>query len=116
MLQLAHEAQSAFLATTPVMCLTRTNDGFIFTETVPIVVVFTKYDRLVWSKRKELEEDYTNLGPEELDRRGTEEAQKVLDTCVQSVVSAYHRLGLKEQTPRHASVSGIFSHPYSDQY
>jgi hypothetical protein len=98
------------------MCLTRTYDGFIFTETVPIVVVFTKFDRLVWSKRKELEEDYINLGSEDLDKRGTEEAQKILDTCVQSVESAFRRLRLMEQTPRHANVSSIFSHPYSDQY
>ena len=98
------------------MCLTRTYDGFIFTETVPIVVVFTKYDRLVWSKKKELEEDNVNMGSEELERRGTEEAQKVLDTCIQSVENAFRRLGLGEQTIRHANVSSIFSHPHFDQY
>jgi len=98
------------------MCLTWTYDGFIFTETVPIVVVFTKYDRLVWVKKRELKEDNVNLGPEDLDKRGTEEAQKVLDTCIQSVENAFRRLGLKEQTIRHANVSSIFSHPYSDQY
>jgi len=111
LLRLAHEAQSKFLATTPFMCLTRTYDGFIFTETVPIVVVFTKYDRLVWSKRKELEEDNVNLGPEELDKQGTEGARKVLDTCIQSVENAFRRLGLRDQTIRHANVSSIFSHP-----
>jgi hypothetical protein len=109
-------AQSESLATTSVMCLTRTYDGFIFTETVPIVVVFTKYDRLVWSKKKELEEDNVNMGSEELERRGTEEAQKVLDTCIQSVENAFRRLGLGEQTIRHANVSSIFSHPQFDQY
>jgi hypothetical protein len=98
------------------MCLTRTYDGFIFTETVPIVVVFTKYDQLVWSKRKELEEDNINLGPEDLDKRGMEEAQKVLDTCIRSVENAFRKLGSKELTIRHANVSSIFFHPYSDPY
>jgi hypothetical protein len=83
----------------------------IFTETVPIVVVFTKYDRLVWSKKKELEEDSLDLGLEDLDKRGTEEAQKVLDACIHSAQNAFRRLGLKEQTIRHTNVSGIVSHP-----
>ena len=84
---------------------------WIYTRTVPIVVVFTKYDRLVWSKKKELEEDNVNLGPEDLNQRGEEEAKKVLDTCIESVENALRRLGLKEQTIRHANVSSMFSHP-----
>jgi hypothetical protein len=111
LLQLASEAQSEFLATTPVMCLAGTYDGFIFTETVPIVVVFTKYDRLVRTKRTELEEDNVNLSPEDLDKRGEEEAQKALETCVQSLENTSRRLGLKNQTIRHANISSIFSHP-----
>ena len=114
MLRVAHEAQSKFLATTPVRCLTRTYDGFIFT--VPIVVVFTKYDRLVWSMKRELEEDNVNLSPEDLDKRATEEAKKVLDTCIRSVENAFSRLGLKHDRIRHVNVSSIFSRPYSDQY
>jgi hypothetical protein len=93
------------------MCLTRTYDGFIFTETVPTVVVFTKYDRLVLSKKRDLEEDNVNLGPEELERRGTEEAQKVLDTCIQSVENAFLRLGLGKQRIRYVNISSMFSRP-----
>ena len=116
MLQLASEAQSELLATTPVMCLTGTYDGFIFTETVPIVVVFTKYDGLVWTKKRELEEENLNLSPEDLDERGEKEAKKVLDACIQSVENTYSRLKLKDQTIRLANVSSIFSHPKSDQH
>jgi hypothetical protein len=98
------------------MCLTRAYDGFIFTETVPIVVVFTKYDLLVRMKRDELEEDNINLGPWDLNKRSKDEAQKVSDTCVKSVESAFRRLGLKEQMLRHAIISSTFSHPYSVRY
>ena len=83
----------------------------LLTETVPIVVVFTKYDRLVWSKKKELEEDNVNLGPEDLNQRAMEEAQKVLDACLHSAQNSFRRVGLKEQTIRHTNVSGIVSHP-----
>jgi len=92
------------------LCLTRTYDGFIFTETVPIVVVFTKYDRLVYTMKSELKDNNVNLGPEDLDQRGKEEARKALDVSIQSVKDAFGRLGLKEQTIRHANVSSIFSH------
>jgi hypothetical protein len=75
-----------------------------------MVVVFTKYDRLVWSKKKELKRDNVNMSPEELQRRSTEEAQIVLDTCIDSVKNAFHRLGLGKQMIRHVNVSSIFSH------
>ena len=91
------------------MCITRTYDGFKFAETVPIVIVFTKYDRLVWSMKRELEEDDVNLGPEDLDKRAREEAQKVLDNITKFLKNASGRLGLKEQTMSHAYVSGIDS-------
>ena len=87
-----------------------------FTETVPIVVVFTKLDKLVWSKKNELKDENPNLDPEDLNKRGKDEAQKVLDDCVRSVENTFRRLGLKDQTLRHANVSSIISQPYSDQY
>jgi hypothetical protein len=89
------------------------HDGFIFTESAPVVVVFTKYDRLFRSKKIELKGDSDNPDPEDLIKRSREEARKVLDGCVQSLKGAMIRL--ETQMPRHVNVSSIFSHCFSDQ-
>jgi len=48
------------------------------------VVVFTKYDRLVRTKRAELREDYEHMSADELDRRSREEAKNALDSFTNS--------------------------------
>jgi len=75
-------------------------------ESVPVVVVFTKYDRLESSKRVELQEDDNSLSEDLLRDRSKEEAQKVLDGCIQSLKAAADTLS-DVGTPHHVSVSGI---------
>jgi hypothetical protein len=113
LLQLAHHTESAFLTT---LVVHLRHDEFIFTESAPVVVVFTKYDRLIRSKWIELKGDNDNPVPEDLIKRSREEAEKVLDACGRSVENVLHRLGLKGQTMRDANVSSIFFHSYSHQY
>jgi len=80
-------------------------------ESVPVVVVFTKYDRLVSSKRVELQEDDNSLSEDLLRERSKEEAQKVLDGCIQSLKATADTLSNvgtpRTPTPHHVSVSGI---------
>lgn len=106
LLRLAHETQSAFFATTPGMRLT--HHGFTFAKTAPVVVVFTKYDQLLRSKKAELEEDGARPDSEDLGTRSKEEAQRALDVCVQSL----ERAMIRTQTPmpRYEKVSSMISH------
>jgi hypothetical protein len=67
LLKLTRETQSGFLTATPVVRHRR--DRFTFLEPVPIVLVFTKYDRLVRTKKAELKEENDNLSKDELDRQ-----------------------------------------------
>jgi hypothetical protein len=110
LLQLAYQTESAFLTTTSVMRLR--HDGLVFTESAPVVVVFTKYDRLLRSKKIELRGDNDHPDPEDLVRRSQEEARKVLDRCVQSLEGAMNRL--ETQMPRHVNVSSTIFHSFSD--
>jgi hypothetical protein len=82
----------------------------MFTESAPIVIVFTKYDRLVRTKKAELREDDENMNPEELDRRSREEAKHALDsfTNAQSVKRAMGDTG-------HVKVSSMISRSFFDQ-
>jgi hypothetical protein len=105
LLQLAHQTESAFLAT---LVVHLRHDGFIFADSAPVVVVFTKYDRLLRSKRRELEGDNDHPDPDYLSRRSREESQKVLDGCVQSLKGAMIRL--ETRMPRYVKVSSIMSH------
>ena len=106
MLQLARETKSAFA--TPLVRLR--HDVFIFTESAPLVVVFTKYDRLVRAKKAELKEDHNDLRGEELDKPSREEARKALEFFVnaESVKEAMNGI-------RHLNVSSMLSHSFSDQ-
>jgi hypothetical protein len=72
------------------------------------VVVFTKYDRLLRSKKIELKGDQDGPDPDDLIERAEEEARKVMDSCVRSLDSAMNRL--HTQKLRYAKVSGIISH------
>ena len=79
-------------------------------ESAPVVIVLTKYDRLVKTKRVELQEDDDSLSEDVLRERSKEEAQKVLDMCTESLERTLRDMETPEfQTlkPRHVNVSGI---------
>jgi hypothetical protein len=84
-----------------------THNGFVSIELAPLVVVFTKYDILLRTKKAELRENNNDLNPADLDMRSKEEAQKEFDTCVQSLEKISRRMGIP--MPRHARASSIVS-------
>ena len=100
MLQLAYQTQSAFSS------YVFEDDGFISAKSAPVVVVFTKYDLLVKTKRVKLQRGNKGLDSVVLNKQSEEEAQKVLDICVQSLEEAMSRL--KTQMPRYVHISSIF--------
>ena len=75
-------------------------------ESVPIVIVFTQYDRLVRTKRAELKEDYPHMDDHNLDNRSVEEAWKAFERCLESLRHTMRRLNV--QMPPYARVSGTF--------
>ena len=75
-------------------------------EPVPIVIVFTQYDRLVRTKRAELKEDHPYMDDHTLDSRSVEEAWKAFEKCLQSLRQTMRRLNV--QMPPYARVSGTF--------
>jgi hypothetical protein len=87
-----------------------TRGGLLFMESAPVVIVFTKYDRLVRTKRDELQEENRSLSEDVLRERSTEEARKALDVCIQSLERTLRGMeAQKSQTlrPHHVNVSGI---------
>jgi hypothetical protein len=75
----------------------------IFTEPAPMVVVFTKYDRLLMSKMDEFGESL-----------GSEKAKEVYDTCVQSLKKIADGMKPPIPVPISVKVSGIVSHSLYD--
>jgi hypothetical protein len=75
-------------------------------QSVPTVIVFTQYDRLVKTKRGQLKKRHPYMEDHTLDSRSVEEASKVFEKCLQSLGSTMRRL--KIQMPPYARVSGIF--------
>ncbi|PPQ80109.1 hypothetical protein CVT25_001477 [Psilocybe cyanescens] len=71
---------------------------------IPIVIVFTQYDRLVRTKRDELEEEEEDLDQSTLDTRSKDEAQRSFEVCVESLHRTMDRL--KIPMPHHVKVSG----------
>jgi len=84
----------------------------IFTDSAPIVVVFTKSDIVFESKRIELHEDNKNLVGEDLDNRSNVEAEKVYDACVQSLKNIVSEMKPQIPEPRYVKVSGIISRSF----
>ena len=74
-------------------------------ESAPVVIVFTKYDRLVRTKRAELQEENHGLSEDVLRERSEEKAQRVFDKCIRSL----ERILRDTNTPKlhHVKVSGI---------
>jgi hypothetical protein len=81
-----------------------------FTESAPLVVVFTKYDRLVRTKKAELREDYEDLKGEELNRLSKEEARKALESFANSKSVKEAMNGIL-----YANVSSMISHSFFDR-
>ncbi|KAH9168574.1 hypothetical protein EDB89DRAFT_2231792 [Lactarius sanguifluus] len=76
---------------------------FAHKDQVPIVIVFTQYDRLVRTKEAELREDHPHMDPTRLHDRGVEEARKAFQVCLESLERTMNRLGIP--MPRYATVS-----------
>ena len=72
-----------------------------------MVVVFTKYDQLLRSKKAELEEDGARPDSEDLEKRSKEEAKRALDVCVESLKQAMVRT--QTPMPRYEKVSSMTS-------
>jgi len=70
---------------------------------IPIVIVFTQYDRLVRTKRAELKEDHPRMDDHTLESRSVEEAWKAFEKCLQSLRQVMRRLNV--QMPPYARVS-----------
>jgi len=81
-------------------------------ESAPVVIVFTKYDKLVRTKRAELQEygDGDSLSEDALHEKSREESQKALDICIQSLERTLRSMETpKSQTPKlhYVNVSGM---------
>ena len=94
------------LSTSHLITLQSTGDF----QPVPIVVVFTQYDRLVRTKEAELREEYPKMNQDRLRELGAEEAHEAFTICLQSLQRTMNRLRIP--MPRHAKVSGILSPLY----
>ena len=68
-----------------------------------MVVVFTKYDRLLISKKEEFPD------------QGNEKAEEVYDACVLSLKNIVNRMNPPIPVPMFVKVSGIISHSLYDQ-
>jgi hypothetical protein len=108
LLRLARDTGSAFLATTLAIILT--HGGFGFIEPAPVVIVLTKYDRLVKTKKAELQEGETSLSKEDLRKQSEMKAQEALDECIRSLEVTLRGMDTRDsQTPkpRHVNVLSI---------
>jgi hypothetical protein len=103
LLQLARQAKSTFLTTTLVVHLSL--DGLIFTEPAPVVVVFTKYDKLFRSKKFDLQETRAGLNPQDVHNRAREEARTEFDIYVQSFHNAIRKMDSTMEMPPWTEVS-----------
>ncbi len=70
------------------------------------MIVFTQYDRLVRTKRFELEDEDQDMDPKVLDARSQAEAQQAFDVCIKSLQRTIDRLNTP--MPKYARVSGMF--------
>ncbi|KAF8269756.1 CHAT domain-containing protein [Lactarius quietus] len=98
LLQFANKYQGAF-TTSRLITLQLTPDY----QSVPIVIVFTQYDRLVGTKEAELREEYPDMDPARLRELSLEDARNAFDTCLKSLQRTMNRLMIP--MPRYAGVS-----------
>ena len=85
-------------------------DGMIFTELAPVVIVFTKYDLLVRTKKAKLKMGKKNLDTGFLDKSSKEAAEKEFNDFVKRVTER-----MQTPMPPYARVSSIISHSFFDQ-
>jgi len=81
-------------------------------ESAPVVIVFTKYDKLVRTKRAELQEDGhgDSLSEDSLHEKSKDEAEKALAVCIQSLERTLRDMKMPESEtpkPHHVNVSRI---------
>ena len=88
-LRFAHENQGACF-TSRLIPLQTTGDY----QSVPIVIVFTQYDRLVRTKEFRLWEEYPDMDPTHRHERSVEEARKAFEMCLESLQLTMDRLGI----------------------
>ncbi|KAI9445973.1 hypothetical protein H4582DRAFT_519233 [Lactarius indigo] len=67
---------------------------FAYEIQIPVVLVFTQYDRLVRSKKAELQEDYENMDETSLRNRSEKDAITAFNKCLQSLQRTLDRLGI----------------------
>ncbi|KAH9956385.1 hypothetical protein BGW80DRAFT_1388173 [Lactifluus volemus] len=70
---------------------------------IPVVIVFTQYDRLVRTKKAELKEQHHNMDSTTLDEHSKDEAQQAFEICVQSLQRTMGHLGIP--MPHYVKVS-----------
>src|SRR5260221_12518015 len=110
LLRLAHDTGSAFLATTQAMFLTY--GGLVFIGSAPVVIVFTKYDRLVMINWDELQEDDGSLSEDPLRERTLRKGEQVrtafmnFKRCIRSLECTLRETNTPK--PPHVTVSGIY--------
>jgi hypothetical protein len=79
-------------------------------HSVPLIIVFTQYDRLVRTKELELREEYPQMDPASLRATSLEDAQEAFNICLKSLQRTMNRL--KIPMPSYARVSGMPSPLY----
>ena len=85
------------------------------TELVPVVLVFTKYDKLLRTKKYELEQDHKkSLDSKVLDKQSSAAAQKAFEKCVRSLEETMK--GWNTPMPSHVNVSSIVPFSFFDPY
>jgi hypothetical protein len=63
------------------------------------MVVFTQYDRLVWTKKDELKEEDDSLDEEALNRQGHKDAKGAFENSVRSVMNTMTHLNIDPPPP-----------------
>ena len=80
-------------------------------RSVPIVIVFTKYDRLVRMKELELRQKYPDMEATGLRDQSVEDSRKAFRFHLQLLRRSMERLGIL--MPRYATALGIFAPLYN---
>ena len=75
-------------------------------QSVPILIVFTQYDRLVRTKKAELRQKYPNMDSTRLRDQSVEEARGAFKYCLKLLERSMENL--KIPMPSYAKASGIF--------
>ena len=103
LLQFAHENQGAFSTSHLILLFNRLSDYHL----VPILIVFTQYDRLVRTKEAELRQRYPDMEATSLRERSVEDARGAFGYCLKLLERSMVRL--KIPMPSYAKASGIFA-------